>query len=160
MNTRSSAASSTVTGMSGVIVAGMDALTVPPSTLYARTLRTEGASSGLRALMASIIDGWPTPRSTGFETYVLAVTAPRPYYGRIGVVDLGRRRLTCFVIDLFAREANDGRVGWDEWDDRGEPRLLDDVLDANGQVELYNCEIAVWPWRKTELYDGTYPPEH
>jgi hypothetical protein len=147
--------------MSGVVVTGMDALTYAPSTHFGRTLLTDGSTPALRALTADLIDGRTVLPRAPFAIYSIGVSAPSSDWVRIAVVNVeSRRRLTCFVVDVFARQENDGIVGWDAWDPRGVPRLFEDVLDASGQWELYNCEVVVWPWRRTELYASIYPPEY
>lgn len=151
---------STVAGMSGVIAMWMEALTVRPSVHFGRTLDTDGTSEPLRTFMQGFLDGESVLPETPIASLVVPTpSSPSTAYARIAVVDTRRTRLTCFVIDVAAREANDGKTGWDAWDPRGEPRLLDDVLTADGRWALYNCEVAVWPWHRDEAYAGNYPPE-
>jgi|GEM_PF-3927534 hypothetical protein len=143
--------------MSGMVVAGMDQLAVAPSTHYRRTLSINGCPSGLRELVADLIDGRGARQSSDFV--IFEITTSPPAYARIAVCDTRPRRQSCFVIDVYARGAEDGKTGWDSWDPRGVPQLLDTVLEVDGHWQLYNCEIAVWPWRRDELYAGHYPPD-
>jgi hypothetical protein len=140
-----------------MVVAGMDRLALAPSTHYSRTLGINGCPSGLRDLVADLIDGRVAHQSSDFK--IFEITTSPPDYTRIAACDARTRRQSCFVVDVFAREAHDGKVGWDRWDALGVPRLLDTVLHGDGRWQLYNCEVAVWPWRRSDLYAGIYPPD-
>lgn len=137
--------------MAGMIVAGAAGLRREPSAHFAGALST--VSAPFRALIADLIDGNLT-RPDGSRLDISPRTEQPGHVQLVGVELLpGSDR--CFLIDMWAR--TDAGVDG-EWDPRGTPILLDDVL-AGGRWEFFNCSVALRQWGRAAHFRGEYPKD-
>ena len=141
----------TVFDVTGMLVAGAPGLVRAPSEHFAVALAA-AESPQLRRIVADLIDGRPvTP--DGDRLDISARTA-RHDSAQLIAADLQPGLTLCFLITVWARDDH-GADG--EWDRRGTPQFLDDVLTATGRWELYNCRVSLQSWSRSAHFRGCYP---
>lgn len=80
-----------------------------------------------------------------------------PSYARVGLVDDALFERRCYVVDLWARPADDLARTPNSCDARGTPSLLVAVRVV-GDWQVYNCYLTLVSWDRDRLYRGDYPP--
>ena len=132
-----------------MLVAGAPGLRSAPSEHYAVSL--SAVSEPFRRVVADLIDG----RGVQPDGVRLDVSArkERSEHVQLVAVELLPGSERCFLIDVWSRKDN-GLDG--EWDTRGTPRLLDDVL-VGGRWEFYNCYVALRQWGRSAHFRAQYP---
>lgn len=141
----------TVFDVTGMLVAGAPGLERAPSEHFAAAL-VAAESPQLRRIVADLIDGHPvTPDGNRLD---ISARTARHDSAQLIALDLQPGLAFCFLITIWAREdcGTDG-----EWDRRGTPQLLDDVLSHAGRWELYNCRVTLQSWSRSAHVRGHYP---
>lgn len=137
--------------MVGILVA-QSGTTYAPSVHYAAAL--SGISLAFRDLVERFINGHIVEPDG--DTFDILPIKEGPEYSQVVCVDLSPGVDRCFLIDLWPRRDN-GRLG--SWDDRGSPRLLEDVR-IDGQWQLYNCVITLRTRSLSSVFpDGEFPAD-